>query len=296
MYSLRQIIKAIRNPEEIVWEINRLYHRKLRQKSGIHVMSQDWDNLIILDACRYDMFSELNGICGDLTPVVSKGSTTGEFLRKNFCENGYLDTIYISANPQVQNNNIDKKFFERVRLWEKNWHEELRTVHPSDVVSKTLATNEKYPHKRLIIHFIQPHYPFIGEKGRQIEHGSLTGGGAISNSRDDEEIWSKLKSGTVSKNSVWEAYLENLDITLPYVDQLVDELDGKSVVTSDHGNSLGRWGVYGHPGRRYFTELVKVPWLVVENSTRRKINSDQIQKQHHVKSSVEDRLRELGYT
>lgn len=31
-----------------------------------NVMNQDWDNLIILDGCRYDLFEEINTISGDL--------------------------------------------------------------------------------------------------------------------------------------------------------------------------------------------------------------------------------------
>jgi len=38
---------------------------------------------------------------------------------------------------------------------------------------------------------------------------------------------------------VWEAYNENLDIVLTEIEALLDELDGKSVITADHGNLVG---------------------------------------------------------
>ena len=36
-------------------------------------MKEDWDNLVILDACRYDMFKKLNTINGKLEYKISIG-------------------------------------------------------------------------------------------------------------------------------------------------------------------------------------------------------------------------------
>lgn len=295
MYPKEKILKGIKDPKKILLEAHRLYNRKLRRRSGVDIMDQDWDNLIILDACRYDMFSELNEINGNLSAAISKGSSTIEFLQKNFQDEQYNDTIYISANPQVQKHNIDIKFYDRVRLWETHWDDNLRTVRPSDVVNETLSINQENPHKKLIIHFIQPHYPFIGKKGKQIEHKTVTGDGIIYEDRNRDDVWTKLERGNLSKKLVWEAYLENLELTLPHVENLVNNLVGKSIVTSDHGNALGRWGLYGHPGRKYIEELVKVPWLVIDDSTRRQITSEKIYKQSDIDSTVNERLKELGY-
>jgi len=53
-------------------------------------MQRDWDNLIILDACRYDYFKEYNEISGDLEPVVSKASHSLQFMEKIFQEKNYM--------------------------------------------------------------------------------------------------------------------------------------------------------------------------------------------------------------
>ncbi|WP_436932535.1 hypothetical protein [Halosimplex halobium] len=296
MYSLEQLRRGILNPHDGVKELHWLYHRRLLGKVGIDVMDADWDNLIILDACRYDMFSAVNTINGDLTTKLSQGSHTQEFLRSNFRDGPYWDTIYTSANPQVQKCKVERKFAKCVRLWETNWDETLRTVHPRDVRDSAIDVSEKYPHKRHIVHFIQPHYPFIGDRGKRIDQGTITGDGIITDRRDERNVWEKLEAGQLSQQTVWEAYVENLEVTLPYVEELVDQLPGKTVITSDHGNALGRRGVYGHPNRCFMKELVTVPWLIVPFDQRRETTPSEIREQSMGHSDVEDRLADLGYT
>jgi len=62
----------------------------------LKVMEENWNYLIILDACRYDYFEKLhrNYFSGVLEKKISLGSGTSEWLRKNFTSY-YPDTIYI---------------------------------------------------------------------------------------------------------------------------------------------------------------------------------------------------------
>jgi len=295
MYSKEQLLYGIKNPTSIAWELSWAYHRFVRGQSGVSVIDRDWDSLIILDACRYDIFESTAELDGTLQSVVSKGSNTEEFLRRNFSAEAYPETVYVSANPQVQNHGIDHKFADRVRLWETHWDEDLRTVPPKDVVDAALAAHERHPKKRLIVHFVQPHYPFIGPTGRKIEHGTLHGDGVIADKRDGDSVWRQLERGDLDRDRVYQAYVENLELTLPHVETLLDRLNGRAVVTSDHGNALGRWGLYGHPYKRYTTEVVKVPWLVVDGEQRRTIEAGEIQDHQEMESTVEERLHDLGY-
>ena len=50
---------------------------------GTRVLGEDWDNLILLDGCRYDLFKEVNTIEGELTKVKSNASSSDEFFEKN---------------------------------------------------------------------------------------------------------------------------------------------------------------------------------------------------------------------
>ena len=68
--------------------INRLYYDVRTCNSynsdGINIFHEDWDNLIILDACRYDYFKQLNDMDGELEYRISRGSQSREFMRGNF--------------------------------------------------------------------------------------------------------------------------------------------------------------------------------------------------------------------
>jgi len=93
MYSLSAIERGLRNPRLLLTECNRIvehgpgYRSSVENESGIDVVSADWDNLIILDACRYDCFEQLGGdLPGSLQRVESKAATTDQFLRANFAD------------------------------------------------------------------------------------------------------------------------------------------------------------------------------------------------------------------
>ena len=58
-----------------------------RQNNGFYIFDELWDNLIILDACRYDTFKEVfttRKITGNLELRISRGAHTTSFLRENF--------------------------------------------------------------------------------------------------------------------------------------------------------------------------------------------------------------------
>lgn len=78
-------------------ELNNLYSR-FRYGSGTHVMDEDWDTLVILDACRYDMFERRVPFDGKLDDRYSLGSTSEEFLEQNFSDSTYHDTVFVNAN------------------------------------------------------------------------------------------------------------------------------------------------------------------------------------------------------
>lgn len=292
------LVSGIRRPRHALLSLGWNYHRKLRGRAGLKVVEADWDNLVILDACRYDLFAEANHIDGDLTSVVSRGSHTGEFLRRNFVDDGatYGDIVYVSANPQVRNHDVEHRFHETIPVWEREWDNDVNTVRPSDMTRVVIETAAAYPRKRVIAHYVQPHYPFIGPTGRQIEHRAIEGDGIIpGESSTERSVWDRLRDGDVSRDVVWRAYRENLDIALEHVDNLVTELDGKTVVTSDHGNAFGRFGVYGHPGRRFVRSLVKVPWLEIPGVERRQIEAGELKDRSPSRESVDERLAHLGY-
>ena len=59
------------------------------------------------------------------------------------------------------------------------------------------------------------------------------------------------------------AYAENLKFVLEYLKKLICNLQGKIVITADHGEAFGEKGVLGHPYGVHIRELVEVPWFTV---------------------------------
>jgi hypothetical protein len=293
------IQEVFSNPILLGRELNRLINQKLGLKnyntSGIDIFKQDWDNMIILDSCRYDVFEKNFSYDGELSKKNSRGTGTKEFLFGNFSRRELLDVVYISANPQLYYNkeklNVDLHAVEN--LWREDcWNEDLGTVTPSTLKSKGIELANKYDNKRLIFHFVQPHRPFIGEMA--MDHPELS-------SVFDPDSAAKPK---VSEDTYWEAYEENLTLTLPYVYEMLEQLSGKTVVTSDHGQAINNplspipIRDYGHWSGNYIEELVMVPWFETEFESRKEIVSEQPRRanESEVDGEVIQRLERLGYS
>lgn len=292
------------NPEEIYWRGGKalrgdllrayaLYQRSIRGRTGLSFMERDWDTMILLDACRFDLFKQANTLSGTLERVLSNGSSTMEFLEKNFAGKQFSDTVYVTANPN--SHHVDAEFHAVVPLWDEHWDKELKTVTPKKVAEKAIETHRKFPNKRLLVHFIQPHYPFIGETGRKIEQGGFTGRGVIADYREGLTIWEQLRRGKIDKVTAWRAYRENLELALPHVESIVEAVDGKTVVTSDHANAFGEFGEWGHRSGIYLESVLAVPWLEIEGDSRRPVTSGSVERTVGDESVLEDRLSALGY-
>lgn len=298
MYSLAQLYRGIRDPRRSIIELNRLYHEYLLGVERIGVMDADWDTLIILDGCRFDLFNDVIDFQGSLSRVVSRGSSTPEFLQENFGEQQYLNTVYVSANPQLAMLHLEDHFLSCIRVWEDGWDSDLQTVPPEVVTDWAIAANRQYPDKRLIVHFVQPHVPFIGPKGRSIQHAGFAENQGEPERTENPTIWDRLEHGSITVEEAWDAYRENLELALPEVERLIESVPGKSVITSDHGNAFGEWGVYGHPGKHYLEGLVAVPWFETVRGERRKTSVGERVRdgQSASESTIENRLSDLGYT
>ena len=185
---LSQLNTALRNPRLAVLELNRRYQRQIRNR-GLSIPDADWDTLVILDACRYDIFEQRCSIDGNLSKVTSRGSHTSEFLAENFGDESFPEIVYVSATPQLRAHEPEGNFHAVVPVWEDGWDESLSTVPPAAMAEATQRAHEEYPDKRIISHFLQPHYPFIGEQGRQIEHGTVTGDGVLQHESGGASIW-----------------------------------------------------------------------------------------------------------
>jgi hypothetical protein len=106
----------------------------------------------------------------------------------------------------------------------------------------------------------------------------------------------------ISLDEAWDGYMENLSLALNSVKQLLEAVDGKSVITADHGELFGEWvgplpaPIYGHTPQIRAEPLIKVPWFIVEGDSRRTVKAD-VSEQAETGGSqtAKDRLKDLGY-
>lgn len=282
--------EILNNWNEIYWwkrvpfrKLLSLCYQKIIGNKGIYVMEEDWDNLIILDACRYDTFIEVTKKKADYR--ISRGSNTTEFLKENFLRKKYNDTVIVAANPNVYK--IRGRFHKTIPVWKDGWNEEFQTVMPETMFEYAINANKQFPSKRLIIWFLQPHHPFIGDpelcnygvtRIKRMEEIFFPRAYAREDGKSKLGVispWVDADKGKIEIQKVWKAYSRNLEIVIPYAYKLAYMLSGKTVITSDHGNAFKSLTfppikIVGHPEGIYISELVKVPWLEIESGERRK--------------------------
>ncbi|KOX95931.1 hypothetical protein AMR74_13345 [Halorubrum tropicale] len=279
-YHVNRLFYTIRNSDEY-------------NADGIDIFTQDWDNLLILDACRYDYFADQSDLDGTLSTRISRASATREWVGANFTDRQLHDVVYVSANPNYRKvaDEIGAEVHAYIDVWRDDTlvGEENTIVPPETVTEHALSAAEEYPNKRLLVHYVQPHYPFIGPTGK--EHFDPTA--------TLKEVSAKYD---LTDDRLDRAYRENLDFVLDEAERLLEKLHGKTVVSADHGELLGErlsplpLRAYGHPNGVYVDELVEVPWLVHQNGERREIVSEEpVERDDTKDEALEEQLRNLGY-
>jgi len=226
---------------------------------GVKIIEEDWDYLIILDASRHDTFEKIypEFLNGTLKKKKSLGTCTTEWLYKNFYGGNY-DIVYVSANPwtaAIRFEVLDcleveehTNFFFGYIPFSVNIHIEeadvMGVTSPQIVNEYVKKSIKEYPDKRMIIHYMQPHSPFIPDN--------------ISS-----EVWGEVARGEYDLELFKGQYENNLRYVLKYVRDLLPLLEGKVIITSDHGNCFKEYGLAQHPWGIRVPELVNVPWFEV---------------------------------
>ncbi|MCS7126399.1 MAG: hypothetical protein NZ929_05780 [Aigarchaeota archaeon] len=133
-------------------------------------MEEDWDVLLILDACRYDFFEKICGeyFEGKLERRLSVDFCTLSWAIKSF-QGHYPDVIYVSGTPYISSKHEfdgfrgSKHFNQVIDVWEYGWQEGLG-VHPRIVTESAIKVLRTFNSKRVIIHYLQPHTPYISNE------------------------------------------------------------------------------------------------------------------------------------
>lgn len=253
---------------------------------GRNIFDADWDTCLVLDACRHDLYEEVRG---PTESAISPASVTGTWVPRTFDAETAAETVYVTGNPNSRRV-ADLPWKAFVELWDRGWDSDLETVPPDVVTKYAVAAREAYPSARLVVHYMQPHHPFT-PAGRALG-GTWDSG---------DSVWQRLEDGELDTEAVWAAYRANLETALSEVDRLIAALDDERVlITSDHGNAVGEYGMYGHPRGLAIGALRRVPWDVVDSGPRDDttdidISSLTIESTGWDEDELEDRLRSLGY-
>ena len=90
-------------------------------------------------------------------------------------------------------------------------------------------------------------------------------------------IYELVLNRNVPIGDVIEGYKENLKIAIDYVERLVGNLNGKIIITADHGETFGEplhplipIRVFEHPSGCRIDCLIKVPWFIIEKDNEKK--------------------------
>jgi hypothetical protein len=305
IHSLGEGIRTRSGINKFLWGGSQIYQeifvrnisRDLFDYNSEHILSKDFDVLLLLDACRPDTLEEVVSEYEFLeqapieTYVSIAGDSTQWLQRTITPEYDFSNSAYITGNPHsdlaVESHNFD--IYDEV--WKYAWDDQLGTIPPHPLTERAIDTWRTDSPNQMIIHYMQPHFPSIThpELGSSIDLDRI-------GKKWEGNIWDKLRDGLVEKDEVWEAYLGNLRYVLDDIELLLDNLDANKVVLSaDHANAFGERGYYGHGDFRV-PSVRRVPWVSVD-ATDNKTHQPELARTDNVVSEeeVSTRLESLGY-
>jgi hypothetical protein len=299
---------------------------------------------VVLDACRYDYFEKVYEKYlgkGDLKKAVSPAIQTMQWLNKIFPDK--YDLVYISGNPIVNSKVLakiamgyefdGKEHFSSIEdVWINDWDEDLKSVTPKAMNRAFFSRYEKDKNKKFVVHYIQPHIPYIGKKySKHIKKGwshQFVPAGFSKEKKTESKKSRKQKFKTWVKEGIveyagvtnfwrlyrllkkdaesqtaaiyfeegWEgvrnAYTENLELVLESVKEIVDSVEGNVLITADHGDFLGEHRRFGHHTKKRMKENTEVPWLMIKGRGKARKEKKSEKREENATKSDEQVMKE----
>lgn len=271
---------------------------------GTPIWERDWDVLLILDACRTDLMREVAheyefiGNAEKVGTHWSVASKSSDWLRRTFIPE-YADkinrTAYVTGNPFTAKIDLSVGPTILDEVWKYAWDDEHHTVPARPLTNQAIKTwrnRDDHGIDRMIVHYMQPHGPFIhnpeiGDYGQPEDFGHGFG-----------DMWTRI-GDEYTVEEVWAAYRDNLRYVLDDVEIVLRNLDADQVaISADHGNEVGKFGVYGHPHDLLLPSIRRVPWVVTqgEDTGEYTVEATRAESVDMTDEEVQERLQSLGYT
>lgn len=268
--------------------------RRVPNNKGDPVWDDNWDVLCILDACRHETFEQMFGGTYDIGSRTSVGANSSEWMRRTFREEYASiidDTAYVSGNPFSNYDENTPHAPETLsNVWENSWDEDIGTIHPQPLIDEAIRIQRNKNPNRIIIHFMQPHFPSVPEnigEGIHSPHAIKTDG-----SKSAMEL---LRYNQLDYAEVVDAYEKNLVYVMEEIERtLLGNIDGKVAFSADHGEMIGEYGIHGHFKSLPFESVRKVPWATVTSEDNEMYEPPEKQSSM-VNQTVKTRLNSLGY-
>lgn len=250
-----------------------------------NILEKDWKYLALFDACRYDYFKEMYrlslGSIGHLQKARCTSLGTIEWQKELLGD--CSDVIYLNTTIRFDCRFAEHGFFKVVNVWEKGWSKKLGTTPAKAVNDAFIEQVKKHPDKRIILHYMQPHTPYVllgGQPSNTIKKHLNEERGEkhqiISDLISESTAWTIKKWLRIKpslpieahymkfgKHGVIEAYKNEIRLVLYHVQKLIIAYPGNWVLTADHGVTVGERGRFGHC-RVNKKEVYEVPWLEIE--------------------------------
>ncbi|WP_227379081.1 hypothetical protein [Haladaptatus halobius] len=279
-----------------------IYHKlltlgNLALDPGKNIYEEEWDLLIIVDACRLDLMQQISinfDYINTVDSIRSVDSTTAFWMKKTF-NSKYCSkiskTAYVCGNPFSAEQLDANSFGKLIEVWKSEW-QTPGTVPPRAITDQTIKIAREENHDKIITHYMQPHCPFIPAPELMMQKEVDKWG-----EQDNRDVWEKFRDGDIDEETLWDGYQKNLKHVLKDVKILLDNIDAqKVIITSDHGNAVGEWGIYGHPPNSPLSCLRQVPFIETEAIDNKNYEPEfKSETDGEDKLSRDERLRALGY-
>jgi len=262
---------------------------------GEYVLDEEWDLLVVLDACRADMLAEVADEYSFLDQpgtFESAGSYSLSWMESNFGDaqkQEMAKTAMVTGNPFSETALEANDFYHLEEVWKHTWDDDVGTIPPRPITDHAISLARNSNPSRIVVHYMQPHEPFT-------THPDLQQGSSAESWADavDKSVWRSVQEGKVSEQRAREAYLDELQMVLDEVELLLENVDAdRAIITADHGEAMGESGVYGHPPGVAIDALRLVPWYETTAEDSRtyepEVDADKAGGEQL------DRLRDLGY-
>lgn len=274
---------------------------RLNYRKGINIYErkEEWDVLIILDACRPDALASVADDYGFFEPSdthPSVASCSKHWMERTFTQkfaNDIAETVFVCGNPYSAEYIKNDRFRAVIEPWRTHWSTNRGTILARPITDAAIAAHREYRPRRMIIHYMQPHIPSVPDPLSDGTSPDEWGG-------DWMTPFDKVKKGNISIERAWDSYIQNLRYVLGDVETLLNNLNADCpIISADHANAYGEFGVYGHPPNFPLKCIRQVPWFRATATDSGDYEPDEgVLQQIDVEESgqsVQEKLRALGY-